>query len=75
LLTLEPYYSFDKSRKWRAQEVTVLIKVPIGKSIYLPSSVESMINHAQNISDLEQPDTFNQQWLMTEKGLVRDIRN
>jgi phage shock protein PspC (stress-responsive transcriptional regulator) len=55
--------------KLRAQDVTVILKVPVGKVIYLDKSLEDLIYDVGNITETNDGDMINRRWIMTANGL------
>lgn len=70
-LTLPAYFAIPKGEKWRAQEVKLYLKVPVGKSIFINGNVYDYVRRINKADDdvylYRNPD---QVWTMTEEGLV-----
>lgn len=70
-LILPPYFAIPMGEKWRAQEVKLYLKVPVGKSIFIDGNVYDFVRRINKADD----DVYlyhnpNQVWTMTEEGLV-----
>ncbi len=59
--------SLDKFRK---QDVTAILRIPVGKVIYLDKSLESLIYDIENVTNTYDGDMVGRRWKMTEAGLV-----
>ena len=64
-----PVASFSTSDKWRAQDIKIIIRVPVGKSVFLSKSVKHMVYNIENVHDILDSDMLNHVWTMTEDGL------
>jgi phage shock protein PspC (stress-responsive transcriptional regulator) len=70
LIEFEPQFNIPKGDKWRSQEVTLTLKVPVGKVVYLSKSMEHIIFNIQNINNAIDYDMVNRRWVMTRQGLA-----
>lgn len=61
--TLAPPYRF------RAQKIRMVLKVPLGKSIYLGSGMEDLIYDIKNVTNTWDSDMIGHTWTMTDSGL------
>ncbi|HEY1037822.1 MAG TPA: PspC domain-containing protein, partial [Bacteroidia bacterium] len=69
LLIIDPLFAIENKEKLRAQEVTVLVKVPKGKVIKLDKSLYSFLHDVDNVSNTWDGDMVNRRWIMTPRGL------
>ena len=69
-LKLDPYYFLKDGAKWRNQEVTLTLKVPEGKSVYLNQKMKDLISDIQNTENMWDGDMINKTWTMTSDGLT-----
>lgn len=70
-LTLPAYFAIPKGEKWRAQEVKLYLKVPVGKSIFIDGNVYDYVTRiAKADEDVLLYHNPNQVWTMTEEGLA-----
>ena len=69
-LKFDPYYFLKENAKWREQEVSLILKVPEGKSIYLNSNMTGIIDDIENTSNMYDPEMVNKTWIMTANGLA-----
>jgi len=67
-LILDPYYILPQDEKWRAQNIKVIIKVPLWKSIYLSPETSSLLRYDSDNFEFSR-DLSGKQWVMTENGL------
>lgn len=69
LIEFMPYYTFPKSKKWRAQRVHVEVRLPKGKVVYLNKSMKHIIYDIRNESDTWDGDMVGRRWQMGEEEL------
>ena len=55
--------------KLRAQDVKIILKVPVNKVIYLSKRMERIIFDIHNINDAIDNDMVNRRWIMTNTDL------
>jgi phage shock protein PspC (stress-responsive transcriptional regulator) len=63
-------FIIDKDEKYRGQKVQLLLKVPVGGSVYLDHSLDDFIYDIDNIQNIYDRDMLGKNWLMTERGLT-----
>jgi phage shock protein PspC (stress-responsive transcriptional regulator) len=69
LIEFDNLFKVNNADKFRAQDLTVIIKLPIGKTIYLDKSLENLIYDIENVTNTYDGDMINRRWTMTENGL------
>lgn len=69
-LQFDPYYLLKDNAKWRDQEVSMVLKVPEGKSVYLDEKMESIIYDIENVNNMWDGDMVGKFWTMTADGLA-----
>lgn len=69
-LQLDPYYLLNDDAKWREQEVSMILKVPEGKSIYMDEKMKAIINDIENVNNMWDGDMVGKYWTMTPDGLT-----
>lgn len=69
LLMFDSYFDIKTEDKLRAQEIKLLLKVPVNKSIYLSKRMEKIIFDIENVNDALDRDMVNRRWIMTKQGL------
>lgn len=67
-LILDPYFTIPEKEKWRAQDIRIILKVPVWKGIFLSNSVEGMLEQ-EDIGDDYEQELQGKKWIMTENGL------
>ena len=72
-LQFDPYYFLKDNAKWRNQEVTMILKVPEGKSVYLDEKMKSIIYDIENVNNMWDGDMVGKFWTMTADGLALKI--
>lgn len=55
--------------KFRKQDVTAVLRIPVGTVVYLDKSLESLIYDIENVTNTYDGDMINRRWIMTEDGL------
>jgi phage shock protein PspC (stress-responsive transcriptional regulator) len=58
-----------ENEKFRVQEVKITVKVPVGQTIFLDKSLESIIYDVDNETNTYDKDMLDRKWKMTERGL------
>jgi phage shock protein PspC (stress-responsive transcriptional regulator) len=69
-LKFDPYYFLKENSKWREQEVSMTLKVPEGKSVYLDVKMAGIINDIENTENMWDGDMVSKTWTMTADGLA-----
>ncbi|HEY3372715.1 MAG TPA: PspC domain-containing protein [Prolixibacteraceae bacterium] len=69
-LQLDPYYLLNDNAKWREQEVSMILKVPEGKSIFMNEEMKSIIYDIENVNNMWDGDMVGKIWTMTPDGLA-----
>lgn len=69
-LKFDPYYFLKENSKWREQEVSMILKVPEGKSVYLNNNLTDIIYDIENVDNMWDGDMVGKTWTMTADGLA-----
>ena len=69
-LHFDPYYFLKDKAQWRHQDVSMILKVPEGKSVYLNEKMASIINDITNTENMWDGDMVGKTWIMTADGLA-----
>ena len=69
-LKLNPYFSFPQMDLLRAQEVDVILRIPMGKVIYLSEEMLRIIDDIPNVSRTYDPRMVGHYWRMEAEGLT-----
>jgi hypothetical protein len=69
LLIISNFYSLDEKSKFKFQHLNYILKVPLGKSIYLLPKTRHVLDDIDNVNDASDEDMVNRKWIMTERGL------
>jgi phage shock protein PspC (stress-responsive transcriptional regulator) len=69
LLTFDNIFRVNNADKFRMQDVKVILKVPVGKVVYLDKSLEDFMYDIENVTNTYDGDMVNRRWIMTENGL------
>jgi hypothetical protein len=69
-LILDPYYFLKDNARWREQEVTMTLKIPEGKAVYLNENLTDIIYDIENTENMWDGDMVGKTWIMTANGLA-----
>jgi phage shock protein PspC (stress-responsive transcriptional regulator) len=62
-------FKVNNADKFRFQNVTAILKLPVGQIIYLDKTVENLIYDIENVTNTYDGDMIERRWIMTEAGL------
>ncbi len=68
-LVFNSYFDINNADKLRAQDVKIIVKIPLNKVIYLSKRMEKIIFDIHNENDALDYDMVNRRWIMTESEL------
>lgn len=68
-LFFNPYFDIKSDNKLRAQDLKLILKVPLNKVIFLSKRMEKIIFDIDNVEDAMDSDMVNRRWIMTKQGL------
>jgi phage shock protein PspC (stress-responsive transcriptional regulator) len=68
-LLFNGYFDIRTEDKLRAQDLQLILKVPMNKTIYLSQRMERIIFDIDNVQDALDSDMVNRRWIMTKRGL------
>ena len=63
------YFDIESIDKLRAQDVKLILKVPVNKILFLSKRMEKIIFDIDNVNDALDSDMINRKWKMTMQGL------
>jgi hypothetical protein len=66
----DPYFILGKDEKYRGQDVSITIKVPEGKAVYLSDDLVKIIHDIENVSNTWDGDMVGKTWVMKPEGLT-----
>ncbi|MES2513888.1 MAG: PspC domain-containing protein [Bacteroidota bacterium] len=69
LIEFDNLFKVNNADKFRVQDLMIIVKLPVGKAIYLDKSLENMIYDLENVTNTYDGDMINRRWIMTENGL------
>ena len=69
-VVFDPYFILGKGEKYRAQEVDITIKIPVGKAVYLSDDLVKIIHDIENVSNTWDGDMVGKTWEMKPEGLT-----
>jgi len=68
-VTFDRAFELMAGEKFRAQRMQLILKVPVGKKIYLAGNMSKLIYDIDNVENIWDHDMVNRTWEMTEQGL------
>ena len=69
LIEFDNLFKVNNADKFRFQDIKVILKLPIGKIVYLDKSLESLIYDIENMTNTYDGEMIDRKWMMTENGL------
>ncbi len=70
ILLLNNFFELNKSEKWRVQNLKIILRVPVGKTIYLSRSLKNIIYDIDNVTNTNDSKMMNRKWIMRQEGLT-----
>ncbi|MFW6289773.1 MAG: PspC domain-containing protein [Mariniphaga sp.] len=70
VLLFDPYFFLDETDKWRDQRLSITLKVPEGKSIYLDEEMVDIIYDIENVTNTWDREMVGKYWEMKPEGLT-----
>ncbi len=67
-IVLDPYYLLKGNEKWRNQNIKIVIKVPLWKTIFLSPETSGILQTNNDNYDMSK-ELAGKHWVMTENGL------
>jgi phage shock protein PspC (stress-responsive transcriptional regulator) len=68
-LVFDELFTVKEDVKWRAPEVNMKLKLPVGTVVYFDHSIKPLLNDVENTTNTWDGDMVGRRWKMTEKGL------
>ncbi|HQQ94117.1 MAG TPA: PspC domain-containing protein [Bacteroidia bacterium] len=68
-IVFDNIFRVNNADKFRFQNVTAILKLPVGQIIYLDKSVENLIYDVENVSNTYDGDMIGRRWIMSKAGL------
>lgn len=69
-LILDDFFTIEREGKWTVKEMSLVLKVPVGRTIYLDHSLNDMIYDIENVDDMWDYDMLGHYWKMEKNGLT-----
>ncbi len=70
LLRFNRYFSLYKDDRYRGQHVQLVLKMPVGSTVYFDKTLRHFIYDVENVQNIYDKDMLERTWKMTDKGLV-----
>ncbi|MEO5569461.1 MAG: PspC domain-containing protein, partial [Bacteroidia bacterium] len=69
LIKFSNYFPVTKNMKYRGQHIRLILKVPVGKSVYFTERSRHVIYDIKNVTNTYDGDMVGKTWTMTAGGL------
>lgn len=69
MLVFDPYFVSPQMKKWLFPNMEIIIKIPVGKQVYLATSLEDYMSDTPNYENLSERDMVSKKWIMKRNGL------
>lgn len=69
MLELNPQFDIDADDKWRNQNLKLVLKIPVGKVVFLSPGMKHIIYDIDNVNNTYDNDMLGRRWKMTSQGL------
>ncbi|MFC2097511.1 PspC domain-containing protein [Bacteroidota bacterium] len=69
LFVFDPYFVIPKNKKWRGQELRVIMYIPVGMEIYISESMEEILSYIYTLDNNYQRYIGGKTWIMKDGGL------
>ena len=69
LAIVDPIYIIPEKTKWKSQNVTVILYLPVGYGIYIDETLNDVLHKNQPYSNYWPDEMVGKTWIMTSNGL------
>lgn len=69
VITFPSAFTIGKDQWWKAQEVDVELRVPVGTVVFIDRTCSGLVWDVKNVSETEDRDMVDRRWIMTKYGL------
>lgn len=69
-ITFDECFKLSEDGKWRNQKLRLVLKIPVGKVIYMDDELGKIIYDIENTSNTHDRDMLGKYWIMTKDGLA-----
>jgi phage shock protein PspC (stress-responsive transcriptional regulator) len=70
LLIFDKYMYLEQGEKWRFQDVKMILRIPVGQTIFMSKQMTNIIFDIDNVTNTWDSDMVNRRWKMTQNGLA-----
>jgi len=70
LITFDRFFHLPENQRWRIQELDIIIKVPVGKFLYMKDNIRNNIYDIKNSDEYWDGDMLEKLWVMRADGLT-----
>ncbi len=69
VLKISDYFEFSEKNKWRNQRMKLIIRIPVGKKVFIDEKINKMYITSKNTEYFWDYEIVNRELIMTEEGL------
>jgi len=69
VINFERYFRMEGDKKIRNQSLDIVLKIPVGKVVFIGNNMDEITSYIDNIQDLSDFEMTGKFWVMTENGL------
>jgi len=70
VIAFDPFWSSLKENRIRHQGIELILRIPIGKSVYIDQSMKDIIYDIKNVTNTYDAFMLGEKWIMLEDGLT-----
>ncbi len=70
IITFDPWFLNGTDGKWRDQRMDIVLRLPVGKSVYLSDEMVKIIHDIENVSNTWDREMVGKYWDMLPDGLT-----
>ncbi len=68
-ISFEPFFTYPEAQLLRGQDVELVLRLPVGKTVYLAKGMKRIIDDIDNVQNMYDPRMVDHYWQMTDEGL------
>jgi phage shock protein PspC (stress-responsive transcriptional regulator) len=72
IIMFDKYFSLSENNVWRAQQLDVILRIPVGTKIYIDNNLKGLLEDANVNGSYWMHELPGKTWIMTENGLEEE---
>ncbi|NQV53055.1 MAG: PspC domain-containing protein [Flavobacteriales bacterium] len=68
-ISFAPFFTYPEAQLLRGQDVELVLRLPVGKTVYLSKGMKRIIDDIDNVQNMYDPKMVDHYWQMTDEGL------